>query len=952
MTVLGPVSAFLEEDLRTWVRRHGVVVWLDLDGHYTGFVDRLIRERTAGALPYAVHGYRGSHLALMLELEPSAGGVDRTPLVVHLPGFTEDTVRKTPLLELYAAGVRYRKRLDTLITDAAGGRVPPERIGAFRERGELSLVTADAWLAAQLDDRVGSALGGQLEALKLTALVDDLLTGGFVAGRVREPDALDTVWDHLATRTGLLASWRDHALPQGQPRATEVAFAATSWALAVEYVDDLKRAPVDPRLTGLSDLPRAVIDTCRELAAHLRQRHGTFYQRTADETEGWLAEEVEAARAEDLGRVDTFRFEEDRVLQTALKVLDAEDWAPARDWAATRVDGDSFWLREDPARRAAWQLIQDAVRLGEALSKAGTDLRVTSLEQAVDRYVAVGAAVDQAHRHLEQRRTSLLYPQLPEFETLRARLDFLRELWRTWADQWARDFNAVCKEHGFLPTSSLQQRTLFDDVVKPLTKEPGVTALFMVDAFRYEMAEELFRAVDGTPATTTHLRARLAELPTVTEVGMNVLSPVARNGRLSPAVNGGAFKGFSTGEFRVTNPETRRRAMGDRVGGATCPGLTLSEVLSRDATSLKQTVSRANLVVVHSVEIDSAGEKGVGTAVFDTVMQKLRAAWRLLREAGVRRFVFTADHGFLLLDETARDAVTHGRKIDPKRRHIVSTVAADHNGEVRVPLSDLGYDDTDGLHLMFPASTAVFDTGNRGMSFVHGGNSLQERVIPVLTIVHRAAAGSDTLRYAVSATGRDGVANMQCLSGRLDVVADGQLAFGGTREVELSLRVVEEVVAGVELCQVRGGARLSGGAIQATVGEDFELFFKLTGPVDARVRVELHHAAAVADVTAFVVERRFLVTRTSRPPEAGAPTPAAADEGWLEDLEGGVRLLFEHLAAHGTVTEGEALVMLGGGRALRRFSARFEEYAAKAPFAVRIDSVGGVKRYVREGKPR
>jgi hypothetical protein len=41
--------------------------------------------------------------------------------------------------------------------------------------------------------------------------------------------------------------------------------------------------------------------------------------------------------------------------------------------------------------------------------------------------------------------------------------------------------------------------------------------------------------------------------------------------------------------------------------------------------------------------------------------------------------------------------------------------------------------------------------------------------------------------------------------------------------------------------------------------------------------------------------------------------------------------------------------MLGDARGVRRFALRFEEYAGKVPFAVRIDVVGGVKRYVREG---
>ena len=88
--------------------------------------------------------------------------------------------------------------------------------------------------------------------------------------------------------------------------------------------------------------------------------------------------------------------------------------------------------------------------------------------------------------------------------------------------------------------------------------------------------------------------------------------------------------------------------------------------MTREATSLKQSIARARLVVVHSREIDNAGEKGVGPAVFDQVLQKLRAAWQLLRDAGVRRFVFTADHGFLLLDESAATAQPHGRKHRPE----------------------------------------------------------------------------------------------------------------------------------------------------------------------------------------------------------------------------------------------------------------------------------------------
>lgn len=971
-TVNGPVSAALEADLRTVVQRNGIVIWLDIEGQYSAFVDQLKKDKE---LPYKVYGWRGSHLALLLELEHEAKGMGKPPLVIHLPGFNEETVKQTPLLELFFAGTRYWRRLDTLIEVAAGGRVLAEKIAEFRARPDVTLASADVWLQAQLKERTGEGFFAFLSELQPTAVLDDLLAGGALAERVKSPSDAKDIWERLAAWTGLSEAWREAVMTRGPQRAKDVAFVAASWALCVEYTDDLKRAARSGYLVGIRDLPKPVIAHCRAIAAHLRERHADFYKRTADETEALLPEELEAAKAEDLGEIDTFRFEEDRVLKAALAALHAEQWDQATAWAKLRVEVKNkenakaaFWLKEDPNRLSAWQLVADAAALGQAIAGAGVGLGgggLGGLEGAVAAYVEGGAAVDRAHRHLEQRRVSLLYPQLPDFETLRARLDGVRVCWQRWADGWAKEFNVLCRREGFLPGVSAQQRTLFDEVVKPLTQDAGITAYFLVDAFRYEMGEELYEALKDTGATEARIKARLAELPTVTEVGMNVLAPVAAQGKLSPTILNGNVTGFSTGEFKVNDPDTRRRAMHERVGGGACPLLQLEEVVSMETTTLKRKIAKAKLVVIHSREIDEAGEKGNGPAVFDHVMQKLRAAWRLLRDAGVKKFVLTADHGFLLLSEGTTTTQPHGRKIDPKRRYVFSGAAVDHKGEARVALSDLGYVGVDGaLNVMFPESTALFDVGKRGASnFVHGGNSLQERVIPVLTLVHRGAVGGSTLQYTISATPREGVGGMHCLEIQLDV-SQQSLNFGGSKEVELALRVEESADVQVELCQVRGGkARLAGGAIQAPVGEKFELFFRLSGSADARVLVELHHPSASVDVVPHTPEIRFEVTGTRRhtgarivmptpPAKKTSPTttPATSSTSWLDSLpEGGVRELFAHLSAHGAVTEAEATAMLGSARELRKFSNAFEELAKKVPFAVRIDAGSGGKRYVRDG---
>ncbi len=910
-----------------------------------------LRGKGVGEMP-------GSHLALMLALEGLADGLSRPRLVIHMPGFNEDTITETPLLELYEAGRRFRKKLETLVEEAAAGRVQPEKIEAFlSHQSPLTLERADAWLEAERSER-STGLNAVLDAMLPTAFLDDLLTGGPISQRLTDSNTAE-LWQQLAAWTGLPERWRALTLPNKSARPSDYAFVWASWALGVEYADDLKRDTRSPNLDGMRGLPKAVIKTCRDVATHLRQRHAAFYKRTADETESLLPEEIEAGLALDLGEIDTFRFEEDKVLSAALDALQTRHWEQALTWATTRLDADSkrgsFWVSEDPRRQSAWQLIEGAARLGLALDLAGPTLNAAKThDEALQRYTSAGAAADQAHRHLEQRRVSLLYPQLPEFEVLRARLDGLRGLWTTWANQWAKDFNKLCREEGFLPAASLQQRNLFDEVVRPLTQEAGVTAFFMVDALRFEMGSELLDALKDTPATQTNLSARFAELPTVTEVGMNVLAPVAMQGKLSPvmASGGAGITGFSTGEFKVSDPDTRRRAIHDRIGGSTCPWMSLDEVTARDSVSLKKALTRAKLVVIHSREIDEAGEKGNGPAVFDLVMQKLRAAWRLLRDAGVRRFVITADHGFLLLHEDPTTTQAHGRKADPKRRHVFSPVGADRKGEAKVLLGALDYVGADGF-LIFPETTAVFDTGRKIAGFVHGGNSLQERVIPVLTLHHKSAGGGSDLQYTITAKRCDGVGGMHCAEVFVEV-SQQALSFGGIAEVELALRALDMPDVQVELCQTRGGqAKLLSGAVRAQVGERFEVFFRLSGRSDGRVLVEVYHPSAGLDVAPCTMEKRFEVAaRLTSPDDAPAPTQkkVASGSAWLDRFEdSGVRQVFAHISAHGTVTEGEATGMLGGARQFRAFALNVDKLCERAPFSVKVDTTTGMKRYVRDG---
>ena len=598
--------------------------------------------------------------------------------------------------------------------------------------------------------------------------------------------------------------------------------------------------------------------------------------------------------------------------------------------------------------------VEAAAQLGLAIQAAGHALGAESHRGALDAYADRGAAVDRAHRQLEQLRHKLLFPRLPRFEVLKGCLDSMRSRWQTWADGWSKGFSDLCQREGFLPEPEFRQRSLFQDVVRPLVDERETTAYMLVDALRYEMAAELFESLDGTPGAQVRLQPRLAELPTVTEVGMNVLAlGGGSDSALYPVLSnpdGGRIEGFRAGEYRVHDPETRRRSIHDQVGGGRCPWLPLNVVLSEDSTALKRRIGGARLFVVHSIEIDKAGESGAGLNAFESTLQQLRGAWHHLRDAGVRRFVITSDHGFLLLEGKAR-LQPHGRKSDPQRRHVFSSVAANHAGEARVAIRDLEYADVEG-HLHFPETTAVFDRGNRATSFVHGGNSLQERVIPVLTVVHRTAMGGSAIRYAVTVGQGKGLAGLHSVEVELQLAkqSTAELAFSATPEVELAVRAIDAPEVEVELVDVRGKAKIRSGTFSMAVGTRVEVFFRLRGGGEERVPIEVFHPTRAVDVSAAATSVRFDVERVGSVSSAPAKVKPERSSSWLEALpDGGVRQVFAHIAAHGTATEPEVVKLLGDARKARRFSREFEGYAQVAPFRVRIESSAGVKRYIREG---
>jgi hypothetical protein len=273
---------------------------------------------------------------------------------------------------------------------------------------------------------------------------------------------------------------------------------------------------------------------------------------------------------------------------------------------------------------------------------------------------------------------------------------------------------------------------------------------------------------------------------------------------------------------------------------------------------------------------------------------------------------------------------------------------------VNVSFEALGYEGIPG-YVLFREDTAVFDTGGKDMTFfVHGGNSLQERLVPVLTLRRKTKEGVSYSPYVVEAEGLGDVMGTRRVRVRLKLgrMATGSLGFTvAAPKVDLGIRAAARDDVRVTIRDASGVGTFRAGRLSLPVSDDWtEVYFALEGSRDERVRIEVYHPEGIEKVTPFSPEALFAVDGVSpasvRPPPAES---AARTLDWTDTIvDEGARKVFVHLATHGSVTEAELFHLLGSPRAARRFAIEFEDHARKVPFFVRIETTASGKRYVRE----
>jgi hypothetical protein len=710
----------------TGALRAGVAVVTDPAAAFTPFFDEL-----TGAVAWdsahpdtalvEVAGTRvrfarfdGSWFALKGAIEPFLSAKPRPspPLLLYIPAPLPDDARLV-LAEAILAG----KRLDWTLDREARA--------CLRQRhteGVIDEVLAGG--TATYDDIVRFLSQGGRTVSKLRAIFPgrsdtDILLAWLVDPGHDTPlttkGATEELRKLVLSRLGLDTP-PETTLPALRSRVSRA-------VLLAEFLSDLSGAPPDalaaqPRPTAAPHVTEAL-----ELARAFRERHGDTYAARADTA----ADELRVGQAtidpSRLGRVDTFRFEEQRLLDWCAGLLVERRYADVMEAVAAR--GSSFWVERDLARKAQWELCRRVAELGLRLAFVSKDLPTgAGPAEWVRRYAGPEGwhELDRAQRALETFRAQMADDGACEqaaAQVLRAHEVLLQKM--------AEQFSAALVAAKWQVPDILPQGRIWADAV---AGKRGPVAYIWVDAMRYEMGAELARLLDG--ADELHLRPAVAALPTITPVGMAALLPGAaarfsvdsRAGKLVAVVD----------DNPVADSREREKHVKARVPEAV--ELTLPQALQLRAAELKARVSGRSLVVVRSQEIDEMGEKGgdwLARRAMAEVLGDLARAVRKLSRAGVEHFVITADHGHLFGLRKGDDMKTDapgGETVELHRRCWIGRGGTNPPGTVRVSAHQLGY--ASNLDFVFPTGLGVFKAGG-DLSFHHGSTSLQELVVPVLT---------------------------------------------------------------------------------------------------------------------------------------------------------------------------------------------------------------------------
>ena len=426
--------------------------------------------------------------------------------------------------------------------------------------------------------------------------------------------------------------------------------------------------------------------------------------------------------------IDYFRLIDNKIISALANAVLQSDFTAEQIAVWIRQRRQSHWFAEF---EHTYQALDNAAQFIDTFNQVKIDM--DSLVQGVERYTQSWYKLDQLYRKfiyhkLESGEVSLLNHLNDKIENIYSN-NYLLKLGNRFQE-------FVESESQWNAAQILRQDRFFGHWVKPFLDNNNKIYVIISDAMRYEIADELVSLIRQEDRYSADIAPMLSMLPSYTQLGMAALLPnetlsIADNTSGTVLVNGQSSQGTSN------RSKILKTALQDRGDAITADNFMQ---LNRDGS--RELLKANDVIYIYHNRIDHTGDKmlseGQAFEAAEKTLSDLMKIIKKLAAANANNILITADHGFIYQNREIDQSDFSGAEVRGKevlykdRRFILGKGLVDSPGLHKFSSEALGL--IGDVEVQIPKSINRLRLSGSGSRFVHGGASLQEVVVPVVSI--------------------------------------------------------------------------------------------------------------------------------------------------------------------------------------------------------------------------
>jgi len=431
---------------------------------------------------------------------------------------------------------------------------------------------------------------------------------------------------------------------------------------------------------------------------------------------------------EDIIDEDTFHLIDVKIIHQLIELVEQGLINEEKLLAIIKRRQSRYWFKEYANLYAC---IEHAGQLINKVTKAA-DVKFSSLESGVENYSSTLFQVD-----FHFRKFILSYRSASHNRALDS---LYKKVSRIYSNDWLLSINnrwqsVLDQSDDWIHDTKVSQSRFFKQWVFPYTSKKQRLFVIISDALRFECGWEYFKQVQSEQRYEAAIDFMVTGLPSYTQLGMASLLPHEQlsiaNGTDDVISDGAPTKGVIA-----------RSNILQAKSGVRATAINAEDFMKMSSHGEGREFVKANdLIYIYHNRIDKVGDdKTSEEKVFEAVeaeIDYLKEMIKKIANMNGNNILITADHGFIYQHEDLEesdfsDGGIEGTVWKESRRFVIGKDIKGNPSLLAFNGKQVGL--TSDVDLLIPKSINRLRIKGSGSKYVHGGASLQEVVIPVISV--------------------------------------------------------------------------------------------------------------------------------------------------------------------------------------------------------------------------